>query len=421
MDKNKSILEKALLQVQHLEEAVKLNSKGILKSTMKEELNSLLNETEEEETVNGLNSDEEIEEQIEDEETDPTTDDTEFGDEENVDDVTSDEETEDEVEDDISNDDFETESEFGDDTEDDEDVLDLTNASDEEVLKIYKSMKPEDGVIVKKDGDDVSLNVNDDEFIIKLNGEEEVTATEPELEDTEIEDEIDTDTEMGGEDFGNEDEESEDEETIYEIELSEEESGDDFIWFGDDNDTDTGNEDTEEVVSDDDTEVEAETNEASRTFANQVRKPSDHGKKFKAGRAELSEALNEIERLKTQNGLYKETIVAIKGKLNEIALFNQKLSNSTRIFTEHSTTKLEKQKILERFENTTTIEESVNLYKTISSELTSRRSTVSENVETMNQIKNNKTNSSSELLSESKAYVNPEFNRIKELMTKINK
>jgi hypothetical protein len=37
----KSILEQALLQVQNLEEAVKQNAKGILASTMKEELKDL--------------------------------------------------------------------------------------------------------------------------------------------------------------------------------------------------------------------------------------------------------------------------------------------------------------------------------------------------------------------------------------------
>ena len=49
----KSILEQALLQVQDLEEAVKANAKGILASTMKEELNDVLNESMEQEEVEG--------------------------------------------------------------------------------------------------------------------------------------------------------------------------------------------------------------------------------------------------------------------------------------------------------------------------------------------------------------------------------
>jgi hypothetical protein len=48
MAQKPSILEQALLQVQTLEEAVKANAKGILASTMKEELNSLLKEQEDE-------------------------------------------------------------------------------------------------------------------------------------------------------------------------------------------------------------------------------------------------------------------------------------------------------------------------------------------------------------------------------------
>jgi hypothetical protein len=47
----KSILEQALLQVNTLEEAVKQNAKGILSSVMKQELNELLKESEEEEEV----------------------------------------------------------------------------------------------------------------------------------------------------------------------------------------------------------------------------------------------------------------------------------------------------------------------------------------------------------------------------------
>jgi len=45
----KSILEQALLQVQTLEEAVKANAKGILASTMKQELGDLLKESMEDE------------------------------------------------------------------------------------------------------------------------------------------------------------------------------------------------------------------------------------------------------------------------------------------------------------------------------------------------------------------------------------
>ena len=39
--------------------------------------------------------------------------------------------------------------------------LDLTGASDDEILKVFKAMGEEDGIIVSQDGDDVTLK--DDE------------------------------------------------------------------------------------------------------------------------------------------------------------------------------------------------------------------------------------------------------------------
>jgi hypothetical protein len=39
----------------------------------------------------------------------------------------------------------------------DEQPIDLTNASDEEILKVFKSMGDEDGIIVKKDNNQITL------------------------------------------------------------------------------------------------------------------------------------------------------------------------------------------------------------------------------------------------------------------------
>ena len=39
MEKNKSVVEEALLQIKAIEEAISENAKGILASTMKEEIN----------------------------------------------------------------------------------------------------------------------------------------------------------------------------------------------------------------------------------------------------------------------------------------------------------------------------------------------------------------------------------------------
>ena len=149
----KSILEQALLQVQDLEEAVKANAKGILASTMKEELNELLKESmEEEESDESLSLDKEDEQGIpEDTAEQFGGEDEENDDETSINDEPADDEDPD-LEDEVVDDELDTEDELDSDVddvfdaidseEDDQDVLDMTDASDEEVLKVFKSMKP---------------------------------------------------------------------------------------------------------------------------------------------------------------------------------------------------------------------------------------------------------------------------------------
>lgn len=386
----KSILEQALLQVQTLEEAVKQNAKGILASTMKQELNDLLKESEEEEEEEttpelGEESAEPNEEGTNDMSEQPVADEEGEDDSENVDDLDNDDPSKDidsmDSEEDEESDDEELdmdEPSLDDVDADDEDVMDMTGASDEEVLKVFKAMKPEDGIVVKKDGDNVNLDLGDDEYIIKLDEEEEEEVAEE----------------------WNEEEETHttEEETIYEIELDEEEE----------EEMEVSEEESEEDVK------EVEATEAARTFANDVRKPADQGKKYKAGRHEMNE---EVETLKKQNSEYKKALVLFKEKLNEVAVFNANLAYATRLFTEHSTTKQEKLNILKRFDSISTMNEAKNLFNTIKAEL-GTKTTVTESV--VEKISNTPSSSSSqEVLAEAKAYENPQFRRMKDLMGKI--
>jgi hypothetical protein len=125
----------------------------------------------------------------------------------------------------------------------------------------------------------------------------------------------------------------------------------------------------------------------------------------------------QVETLKKQNAEYKKALVLFKDKLNEVAVFNANLAYATRLFTEHSTTKQEKLNILKRFDTVSTMNEAKSLFSTIKTELGSK-TTVTESV--AKKISNTpSTSSSTEVLSESKAYENPQFSRIKEMMRKI--
>jgi len=393
----KSILEQALLQVQNLEEAVKQNAKGILASTMKQELSDLLKESlEEEEKMDPMDEQPEDEPKPDEEDDDisdddATADDAEADDAENdtdldnepskgIDDLDSDA-----MGDDASTDEPELELPAAGEGIDDEDVMDMTGASDDEVLKVFKAMKPEDGIVVKKDGNNVEFGDGENEYIIKLDGDgDDSMGTVPEME-PEMKPEMGA--EMGAES-------DMDEEPIYEIEFSEEEG------------------DVKEV----------EATEAARTQGNDVRGEGPRqGKKYKAGRHEMNEnvkSLNEeIETLKKQNGEYKKALVLFKDKLNEVAVFNANLAYATRLFTEHSTTKQEKMNILKRFDSVSTLNESKGLYNTIKTEL-GVKTTVTETV--VEKISNTPSSSTStEVLAEAKAYENPQFRRMKDLMGKI--
>ena len=396
----KSILEQALLQVQTLEEAVKQNAKGILASTMKQELNDLLKESLEQEVkLDPMGEQPEDETKPEEEEDDmsdddATADDAEADDSENdtdldnepskgIDDLDSTGDDED-----VVGDEPQLDLPPAEENMDDEDVMDMTGASDDEVLKVFKAMKPEDGIVVKKDGNNIEFGDGQDDYIIKLDGDDVDSTMEPELEP---EMEPDADNVGGPSDFDADNEDEIGEETIYEIEIGEEE------------------EDEEEG------EVkEIEATEAARTLGADVRKPANQGKKYKAGRHEMNE---EVEKLKKQNSEYKKALILFKDKLNEVAVFNANLAYATRLFTEHSTTKQEKLNILKRFDSVSTMNESKGLFNTIKTEL-GTKTTVTESV--VEKISNTPTTSSSqEVLSEAKAYENPQFKRMKDLMAQI--
>jgi hypothetical protein len=200
-------------------------------------------------------------------------------------------------------------------------------------------------------------------------------------------------------------EESSDEEVVYEIELDEEVSDEEVAEEVTETEEETDESEEEEETP------EADMEEASRTHAADARVPSNQGKKYKAGRADLSE---DIETLKTKNGELTEALKVFRDKLNEVGVFNANLAYATRLFTEHTTTKSEKLNILKRFDGIETLKESKSLYNSIKNELTASDTKLTETV--VNKISSSPKSGSSEKLVESKTYENPQIRRIKEMM-----
>jgi hypothetical protein len=165
-----------------------------------------------------------------------------------------------------------------------------------------------------------------------------------------------------------------------------------------------------------------ETKEASRTLGSGsmfrkggLPKPRAHSK-FNTAIKE-SENSRELELLREKNEEYRKALNVFRNKLNEVAVFNSNLAYATRLFTEHSTSKQEKINILRRFDGVESLKESKNLYKTIKDELSpSSTQTMNESVERV--IEKTPSTGSVNLI-ESKTYENPQFLRMKDLMTKI--
>ena len=497
MQENKNLVEEALIQMKNVEEAIAENAKGILASTMKEEINQLVKES--------LSEQDEID--IDAEMGIPSSDE-ELG--MNID-------VEDDVEGDMG-------MELDMDAE--ESPIDLTGASDEEILKVFKAMGEEDGIIVTKDDEEIQLtdNDSDNEYIIKLKeskskiNEDDMVAkivddifNSPESEDEEEkidfsklnsddEDEMamamDSEEEMMYE-ITLDEEDGEDDESILDEESDDESldeaynhkkaikpkgvgigSGPKFSYKatkggfnekkkegpksvgtgkakfeykkganmegtskkvetkeghygmnkGDKSKTHKGDEDYTTKKGDTlkrKAFTKEETKEAARTYGmgskegRGLRKGITNNRNYVYGpngvKVESLEA--EVSMLREKNEEYRKALNLFREKLNEVAIFNSNLAYATRLFTEHSTTKKEKINILRRFDSVETLKESKSLYKSIKDELsTVETKSITESVEKLNTTVSS---GSAINLIESKTYENPQFLRMKDLMTKI--
>jgi hypothetical protein len=169
-----------------------------------------------------------------------------------------------------------------------------------------------------------------------------------------------------------------------------------------------------------------ETKEAARTYGmgskegRGLRKGITNNRNYVYGKngVKVESTESEVNVLREKNEEYRKALNVFREKLNEVAIFNSNLAYATRLFTEHSTTKKEKINILRRFDNVETLKESKNLYRSIKDELSKTESTpINESVET--KLNKGVSTGSSTTLIESKTYENPQFLRMKDLMSKI--
>lgn len=524
MQNEKNLVEEALIQMKQIEDMLSESAKGILSSTMKEEIEELVKES--------LSEQEDMRD-IEGDDMDPDMEGGDFDSDMEDDGMDSDmEDGDSDMEDGDMNFGVSDDNEIEFDTDEDEDdVLDMRGSSENELLKVFKAMGDEDGIIISKEGSDISLADDDNEYLIRLG--EQISKSDMDEEYEEMDEEYgDMDEEMD-EEYGDMDEEYEemdedaqseidkifetDEEVMYEISMDEEdmedndfdsdmegddmgydEEEDDFNGLKSDLDDMGGMEDAEDDFNVgkyfkenpgstiDDMRNQLRDKNESYDYLGEAKKgpkfkykmptkgfdekkkegPKKVGtgkpkfqydknaenvdgkmKKVTGDRKETKEASRTyamgskigrglrkgvtpnrnltLEGLKTQvislqekNNEYKKSLNVFREKLNEVAVFNSNLAYATRLFTEHSTTKKEKINILRRFDDVQSLQESKNLYGVIRGELSkSIEPTINESVS--RKITNVASTGSSANLIESKTYENPQFLRMKDLISKL--
>ena len=454
MAKEKNLVEDALIQMKNLEEAVAENAKGILASTMKQEIKDLVKES--------ITSEQEEDEIEVDDEMDMDMD----MDSDDEIDMDMDMDSDDEIDMDMDMDsDDEGEIDM------DDEVIDLSDMdiSDEDLLKVFLSMDENDGIVVKKDNQMINLKDEntDKEYLIQTESEEEM---DMEIDEEEMDMDIDQiiNSVFGSKETANEMEDDL-EEVVYEIEMDEEEEeegvqmesvkpkigkgakigkpkfsykkssggfkesmkkGTRGVGIGKGPKFEFKEGDKKDISSTIKKEMKPfkkkeETKEASRTYGMGSKSGRGLRKGITPNRNLTFENDNKYEEqlriLREKNEEYRKSLNVFRDKLNEVAVFNSNLAYATRLFTEHSTSKQEKINILKRFDNIETLKESKNLYRTIKNELSSDNSKNSLNESIWNKIEKSPSSGSAVELIESKTYENPQFLRMKDIMSKITK
>ena len=491
MAKEKSLVEDAIIQMKNLEEAVAENAKGILASTMSQEIKELVKES-----LFEQESDDEVEDDA----------DMDMGnmdvDADNQDTDVEDDDMEDDMEDDMADDDM-----ADDDMADDDmaEPIDLTNKSDEEVLRVFQLMGPDDNIVVTKDaGGNINLKDNqaNKEYMIVGEGIEDMYDDEDEEEeefyksDSNIDDIDDIVEKVFGEDYMEDEFMEEDDmegdmttgdvntdltsedDIVYEIEFDEDEDeeymGDDEFMENNMYESKSGKktikpkgvgmgkpnvkvysknpnqgtgfktkmkqgpravgtgkakfeykagENAGDKLGKNKMVKKVETKEGVRTLGAGSRAGRKGGLPKPRAHSAFNMALKEndtreVQVLREKNEEYRKALNIFRNKLTEVAVFNSNLAYATRLFTEHSTSKQEKINILRRFDGVESIKESKGLYKTIKDEL-SPTTSQSMNESFERKIENAPTTGSAINLIENKTYENPQFLRMKDLMSKM--
>jgi ribosomal protein S6E (S10) len=420
MAENKSIMDEILSTINEVENTVNENAEEILRSTMSEEIGQILEasikeadaEEEEEvtdELIDANDSEEEGMPAIEGEPEEPE----EL--EVNADDVTDaiDSAIEGGDEEEI---DVDYEMGMGTDVPSIADV-DLTDADDDEVIKVFKKLTDDDEIEVVSDTEvKITEPQTGTEYKVEMGDGNSDNAMDNAIGD-EIAGDIEMEDDFGVDDMGVD-------EMVYEIEMTDETMAP-MDQEEDCYESDEKLEQEEDCYESDETLEEQIPNSLPKAHKKANIKGKDKGSpdpvkvaktnESKAFVTKYNKLLEAHKNLKAENAEIKEAVKKLRGAFKETAVFSSNLAHATKLFTENSTNKAEKKSILKRFDEATSLDESKKLYKVIKEELA--KNDVSDKVE--KKLTESATSSSSSELNENRAYVDQSTKNILDLMRRV--
>lgn len=332
---------------------------------------------------------------------DGTEDSDEDGEETKDDDILSDEEPEDSEEDGEGMDDF-SKYKVGD------DEYDLTNADDDDVVKVYKRLKNDDQVNVVKDKNgniDVKDNETGAEYLLSLDDDDDANLINDEDEDEDIMGEgknifeltLNEDTDLDYTDDYQNDDVMTNDGVADNVNAGYKDWGSAGVakttqkpWSNlkqktapytneeEENDDDPIEEGTSTTSKFNDThKVKKMRHGEVRQGAQSVSKNGEYRAQLKQANEsikQLSNIVKENKAIKKENKEIKEALLHVRKQVAEAALTNMNLANIVRLISENATTHDEKKNILVRFKNEAKSREtSKNLFEAISSELKNKK------------------------------------------------
>lgn len=425
----KSILAETLAEIQEIKEGIERNANHVLKSTLKEDLEAIVRK--------GLNESEEDEIPQTDDMADDISADQEGGEE------GSEEMTDGGIEDlDLDGGEeggleIDTETEPG-----EPEVIDLTDKTDDEVIQHFNLMRPADEIeIIQSPETGLQINIRPaaeggediGDEVPGIGGEmgDEVPS-EPEFDPTAEIGDGEPETEIPGEESGEEEmepetgeDEDENNEPVYEIEIAEDENNEDVRHtMSKAHMKHAGNED---VVDEDVKHVKTKahmkhattqgkqyTEELQESLVKTRKKIQSLMTENKNKTNEINEMISLVNDFKKQEKEYKLAIGNLKGQLQEVALYTSNLSYIVKLISENTTTKDEKYSIMKRFDGAKTMLESREIFNSLETLLNESKKSPEKMIEEQ-VLKTPKTSGSSKL-NESTAYKNPQLERMLDLI-----